>query len=152
MSSGDARAQAPTQELKRGLNAAAASLEGTGVVLAVVIAGGSGCAYVTHTVSHSTEKLRLEVKEDLKPLTALNTSVTVMQETLKAVQETLKAVQETLKAQQETLKAVQETLKGQQETLKGQQETLKAQQTKLDAVLLGVGFLGLGMAFLHNKK
>ena len=94
------------------------------MVLAALIAGASGCAYVTHTVSHSTEKLRLEVKEDLKPLAALNTTVTVMQETLKAVQETQKAMQ----------------------------ETQKAMQTKLDAVLLGVGLLGIGVAFLHKPK
>ena len=131
MSAGDARAQAPTQELKRGRYATAVSFEGTGVVLAALIAGASGCAYVTHTVSHSTEKLRLEVKEDLKPLAALNTTVTVMQETLKAVQETQKAMQETQKAMQETQKAM---------------------QTKLDAVLLGVGLLGIGVAFLHKPK
>ncbi len=80
-------------------------------------------------MSSCTERLRLELKDDLKPLVSLSTNVALMQETLKAVQETLKAVQETQKAQRETLNKVQ--------------ETLKAQESKSNALLL-VGLIGTG--------
>ena len=72
-------------------------------MLAALVAGAGGCAYV----SACTEKLRLEVKDDLKPLVSLNTNVALIQETLKTQQETLKTQQEMLKAQQETLATLQ---------------------------------------------
>ena len=118
-----ARAQAPTQGAKPKLATTAYSLDGATVVAAFV-AGGGSCAFVWSCV----DGLRRELKEDLKPLASLNTTVAIMQETLKAQQETLKAVQETLKAQQETLKAVQ--------------ATLKEQQAKTNACLV-LGLLGL---------
>ena len=130
-----ARTQAPTQGQQNGRGAAAASFEGAAVSLAALAAGAGGCAYV----SACTERLRLELKDDLRPLAALSINMAL--------------VQETLQAQHGTLQAQQGTLQAQQAMLQAQQATLKAQQAKINASLV-VGLLGLlgTAAVLHKTQ
>ena len=130
-----ARAQAPTQGGKTTHAGKAFPWEGAAVGLAALGVGAGGCAYVWGRF----DALRLELKNDLKPLASLSTDVAI--------------IQKTLKAQQKMLNAQQETLKAQQEMLKAQKEMLKAQLAKTNFTLV-LGVLGLlGTAtVLYTKK
>ena len=76
------------------------------MVLGAFFTGAGGCA----VVFACTDKLRLELKNDLKPLLALATNVALIQQTLQAQQAPLATQQAPLATQQATLATLQATM------------------------------------------